>query len=713
VLQPGESIDVWVVEKAIGSGGMGSVYRCHNRHAPRILAAIKTLEGAVRRVPEAEARFVREAEILFSIDHPNVVKVRNVRLDLDTPYIEMEFVEGESLESRLCRGPMPLEHALDVMAQLLDALVYLHERGIRHRDIKPANLLLNKDGRLKLVDFGLASEADVSRITRANTTFGTVSYAPPEWIRPDELDPESWDIYASGVVFWELLTSRVAFPGSPNVDPRQQAVQIMSIKQNHAPLDPGSSYRDDVRALIGEMTQADRTKRLATAREAVRRLRDLDKSLSTPVLTLPPDLPGRTREPSILEVAPTEIARRSDPRPGEPNSGSRKATAPSKPGPNTPMAYMATGGAIAAGFFAVVVIAVGIGWIATGGGGPEVRDVDVVISGVPIGTEVGLRVGNAVPTKVEGFRYSFPAVPVGTTRVRWAVGEECSLDTLGRPVECPGVGCPVWCSTGATDRSVEPGSGLLTLDLTLQPPPPRELRVSVPAIGERELIVTVEGQKAKGAGAATLPAVGLGAHLAVLQTGECPEDAIGCDNAGTCPPGCSSWRGEVVVPAGEGAFAWTAPMRAPVGEVAAPKPPIDAAVVPKEPATPRSSKAVTKGDFAKWLGNNPDWQRDAALAARKADANYLEDWTGTTFPGKASDAVVSVSYEAASAYCRSRGGVATIEANPTAWEESDAAPMHELRAKDGRPSWRRFDGASSESVKPTESNAFMGFRCAR
>src|SRR5690349_3312030 len=121
---------------------MGSVYRCHNRTATRILAAIKVLEGGLKRYPEAEARFIRAAEILFQLDHPNIVKVRNIRTETDPPYLEMEFVAGSSLDERLRRGPLPYPEAVAIMRQGAEAIAYLHAKGIRHRDIKPANLLL-------------------------------------------------------------------------------------------------------------------------------------------------------------------------------------------------------------------------------------------------------------------------------------------------------------------------------------------------------------------------------------------------------------------------------------------------------------------------------------------------------------------------------------------------------------------------------------------
>lgn len=136
--QPGDIIDMWVIEKALGQGGMGSVYRAHNKAATRILAAIKILDPAVNRTPTGRARFIREAEILYALDHPNIVKVRNIRTDAELPYIEMEFVNGESLDGRILRGPTPLHESLDLMRQATHALAYIHARGIRHRDLKPS-----------------------------------------------------------------------------------------------------------------------------------------------------------------------------------------------------------------------------------------------------------------------------------------------------------------------------------------------------------------------------------------------------------------------------------------------------------------------------------------------------------------------------------------------------------------------------------------------
>lgn len=737
MLEPGQEIDVWVVEKPIGSGGMGSVYRCHNRHAPRILAAIKTLEVQVRKVPEAEARFIREAEILFSVDHPNVVKVRNVRLDLDTPYLEMEFVEGESLEDRLCRGPLTLREGIDVMEQLLDAIAYLHDKGIRHRDIKPSNVIINKDGRLKLVDFGLATEADVSRITRANTTFGTVSYAPPEWIKPDEIDPEAWDVYAAGVVFWECLTGRVAFPGSPHVDPRQQAVQIMAAKQKHGPLDPGKIYREDVRQLVIDMAHSDRAQRVQTARDALTRLRRLDRSGPSAPGVVPSDVGTvrqvRTPEPAVKAPAPS-------PKPSTPveRRKTNKTPAPAEP----PAPVSRWGALAAAGTIGLAIAGLFVGGALSfvayqmfAGGTPPVagRDVRLIVTGLPSGMDAGLLLAGKAPSARDGFEYRFDQVPVGAAHVAWSVGNDC--DNVGSSGVCPGESCPVWCVQGQSQRTVEAGDGPLLLSLELEPPPARDLRVRVPNLpADVPLSARLSDRTDPiiDANSALFLRVLPDRYRLVVNAGECPEEALGCQGTGVCPEGCASLQDfEFVLPAGEGEHVVDVPLKAPqvarhvavedvpagAGAVIAAPPKETPKETPKESAPSKgraAAKAVTKGEFATWLEKNPDWQREAAIAAGNASEAYLQGWSGASFPGSAGEAVTGVSFAAASAYCASRGGLADADSGPQTWEMGASQPHMEWRLQAGKPVWKREDGAVSDyTIKRAETNGFMGMRCAR
>lgn len=277
MLEIGEQIDIWVVERPLGQGGMGSVYRCHNREARRILAAVKVLDGELKRNHKARQRFIREAEILYAIDHPNIVKVRNIRIDADPPYLEMEFVEGESLEGLIANGPVAVPRAARMLRQLSDALAYLHERGIRHRDIKPSNILVRHNGDAVLVDFGIAAEVDSSTLTdRGGQAFGSPSYVPPEWARPGELDAVRWDIYALGISIYEALTGSTAFRMPSEGVTSLRFLQVLSAKQNHPPLDPGPDVPVALRRLVDDMTNSDWRQRIGTAAELVARVDALD-----------------------------------------------------------------------------------------------------------------------------------------------------------------------------------------------------------------------------------------------------------------------------------------------------------------------------------------------------------------------------------------------------------------------------------------------------
>lgn len=295
MLNPGDSVDIWVVEAQLGAGSPGSVYRVHERDAPNVKAAVKVFELPAREAPGYRERFVREAELTSTVDHPNVVKVRSLHVDHEPPYLEMELIEGATLEDLLKDSPLSLHRALSLMTQAADALNHLHEHGVRHRDIKPANLLVTDSDQLKLVDFGLAMDADPSQITENNVSFGTVAYAPPEWVDAEQLDSVAWDTYAMGVVFWEMLTGRVAFPTSGQGSARQEAMAVILGKQGHEPLDSGDVAPTSLRELIRDMTHSTPSTRLTDAGVILARLRAIDTaelastvSRTTPVPRSPP-----------------------------------------------------------------------------------------------------------------------------------------------------------------------------------------------------------------------------------------------------------------------------------------------------------------------------------------------------------------------------------------------------------------------------------------
>lgn len=702
MLQPGDQIDVWVVERALGSGGMGSVYRCHNRGAKRILAAIKVLESAFRKHPEAEARFVREAEILFGIDHPNIVKVRNVRTEGEVAFLEMEFVEGESLEDRLDSGPQPLGAGLELLAQLADALAYLHERGIRHRDVKPANLLIRPDGQIKLVDFGLAVEADHTRITREGTTFGTVSYAPPEWIDPERLDPVKWDLYALGVVAFEVLTGEVAFPVSGLGSARQQAMQVILNKQQTGPLDLGPEAPAGVRAIVRALTQTDPDDRPDSAADVRDQLRALAAELPDERACLP--VSGQSgRPPSATWSLPAQT-----PPPAPRTPAPAEPTAP-EPAAITPRAsrripVLATGGALAA-LLALIVISASIAVWWSWPDDPPARPVSLGFTATTLDPSwtatVVLRGERRAGPASQPLR--FPEAEPGPTDVRWVVGADCPADDcLCDPstADCATTPpCPQTCATGASTVERTPGEGVQRITLTL-PDPSGSAHVALADGGAAEATFRLGDQRRTGTEARfrDLPP---GEHVVALSAGECEDAAPDCARDASCPVGCSAARQSLTVP-------WTGEVRA---TVELPEP--EAPAARPSPAARRPPSRITHARFAAWLDAKPAFHADAARSSGLADEHYLSGWSGLSPPaGAAQRPMVHVSYAAAAAYCRGRGGLAALEAQPHTWSDSGGV-AYEWRSADGRPAWRQADGTTSLRVDPSSSNIFTGFRCAR
>jgi serine/threonine protein kinase len=303
-VKAGDAIDVWIVDHALGQGGMGSVYRCHNRNAPRILAAVKVLDPTLRRQEAAKLRFVREAEILFALDHPNIVKVRNVRMDVSTPYLEMEFVDGVDLEHRLQTGPYSLSGGVAIIRQLLSALSHIHSKGVQHRDIKPSNAIVQADGRIKLVDFGIATEADAARLTTGTQAFGSVCYAPPEW-GDVGIDPVLWDVYAAGLVFSEILTGRPVFELEGTASFQQEVVRIMREKHNTPAVELPARFPDTLVELVREMTRCDPARRLRDLTIAQRLLGDPPLSVPPAERSAPP--PPRRSSATIPDADPGQV----------------------------------------------------------------------------------------------------------------------------------------------------------------------------------------------------------------------------------------------------------------------------------------------------------------------------------------------------------------------------------------------------------------------
>ncbi len=197
----------------LGGGGMGVVYRATYTKTGRVVA-LKLLPAEMSKNPRLVARFDRELAILKRLKHPNIVPCFGGGKLGEQQFMAMELVEGGSLADVLKkRGKLPWEEVIGIGLQVCSALAYAHDQGIIHRDLKPPNLLLTKDGKIKLADFGIARDNDATALTAAGRTVGTFAYMAPEQIRGAPEVSHKSDLYGLGCVLYELLTGKPPFTG--------------------------------------------------------------------------------------------------------------------------------------------------------------------------------------------------------------------------------------------------------------------------------------------------------------------------------------------------------------------------------------------------------------------------------------------------------------------------------------------------------------------
>ena len=228
MLVAGSTLGPYKIIAPIGSGGMGEVYRARDTRLSRDVA-LKVIHAEVAREPERIKRFEQEARAAGALSHPNICAIYDLGTFEGSPFVVMELLEGESLRAKLEAGPVPVRKALDYIAQAARGLAVAHEKGIVHRDLKPENLFVTKDGRLKVLDFGLAKltrpevmagpgEQLISiAATETGAVLGTAGYMSPEQVRGQAVDSRS-DLFALGAILHELLTGKRAFQGASYVE---------------------------------------------------------------------------------------------------------------------------------------------------------------------------------------------------------------------------------------------------------------------------------------------------------------------------------------------------------------------------------------------------------------------------------------------------------------------------------------------------------------
>src|SRR3974390_651205 len=225
-LTAGTILGQYEIRSPLGAGGMGEVYRAHDRRLDRDVA-IKVLPEYLTSDPERLHRFEQEARATAALNHPNILPVYQRATNNGVSYLVEELLEGETLRERLRRGPIPLRKTIDYAVQIAHGLAAAHDKGIVHRDLKPENLFLTKDGRVKILDFGLArlgaskdasgQEATVTEKTEPGVVLGTAGYMSPEQVRGKTVDHRA-DIFALGAILCEMVTGKQPFRKATSAD---------------------------------------------------------------------------------------------------------------------------------------------------------------------------------------------------------------------------------------------------------------------------------------------------------------------------------------------------------------------------------------------------------------------------------------------------------------------------------------------------------------
>ena len=293
-LSPGTRLGTYEIVCLLGAGGMGEVYRAKDLRLGREIA-LKVLPADMSASGERLARFEREARTVAGLNHPNIVTLFSVEDDGDIRFLTMELVDGQSLDRVLMPGGLPIARVIELGIGLADALAAAHEKGVVHRDLKPANVMVTRDGRVKVLDFGIAKLAASDpngELSQAATSgaplsgegqaLGTVPYMAPEQVRGEAVDART-DLFALGVVLYELVSGRRPFSGKTNADTSssilRDAPRPLAAMRRDLPADLERIVRQCLEKDPGERTQSS----LDVANELRRLRREMERSAGLPL----------------------------------------------------------------------------------------------------------------------------------------------------------------------------------------------------------------------------------------------------------------------------------------------------------------------------------------------------------------------------------------------------------------------------------------------
>ena len=284
LLTPGTRLGTYEIVAPLGTGGMGEVYRARDLRLGREVA-LKVLPTGVSSNPDRLARFEREARTVASLNHPNIVVLHSLEEERGTPFLTMELVEGQTLDRHVTADGLPIARVIELGIALADALAAAHEKGVVHRDLKPANVMLTREGRVKVLDFGLArlTQADAGPdLSRASTqaapfsepglVVGTVPYMAPEQIRGEVVDARS-DLFSLGIMLYELVAGRRPFAGETSAD-----ISSAILRDTPTPL---TSVRTDVprdlERIVSQCLEKNSRERFQTALDVSNELHSLNR----------------------------------------------------------------------------------------------------------------------------------------------------------------------------------------------------------------------------------------------------------------------------------------------------------------------------------------------------------------------------------------------------------------------------------------------------